>query len=169
MGKKSLLSATALLLLVLSVGCDSSTDPDDDARFTAELTGDGEVPPVDTDATGMASFELDDDLDELDYTLQVTDIESATMAHIHIGPIDDTGPVVAFLFGPVAGGTTVTGTQVLASGTITEEDVLPRPDIGFDGTFASLIAEIEAGNAYVNVHTVAHGPGEIRGQIESVP
>src|SRR5690606_27032223 len=112
MGKKSLLSATALLLLVLSVGCDSSTAPDDDARFTAELTCCGEARQVETDAAGVASFELDDDVDGLDYTPQVTDIDSGTMAHIHIGPIDDTGPVVAFLFGPVAGGTMVTGTQV---------------------------------------------------------
>jgi hypothetical protein len=30
---------------------------------------------------------------------------------------------------------------------------------------SALIDAIESGNAYVNVHTVAHPPGEIRGQL----
>jgi hypothetical protein len=29
-----------------------------------------------------------------------------------------------------------------------------------------LVADIKAGNAYVNVHTTAHPGGEIRGQIQ---
>jgi hypothetical protein len=33
-------------------------------------------------------------------------------------------------------------------------------------TIADLVADIKAGNAYVNVHTTEHPGGEIRGQIQ---
>jgi hypothetical protein len=36
-------------------------------------------------------------------------------------------------------------------------------------TIADLVQEIKNGDAYVNVHTVQHPAGEIRGQIETPP
>ena len=81
-----------------------------------------------------------------------------TQAHIHIGPADDTGPVAAFLFGLVEEG--VDGVD--ADGTLTAADLIGPLE---GGTIADLVAEMRAGNAYVNVHTVAIPAGEIRGQI----
>ena len=50
----------------------------------------------------------------------------------------------------------------LAIGTLTAADLI-GPLSGL--TLSDLLAEIEAGNTYVNVHTQAHPTGEIRGQI----
>jgi hypothetical protein len=67
---------------------------------------------------------------------------AAGAAHIHTGAPGSPGPVVLALCGPCQ--SPLTGT-----GNLTE---------------AALDA-LERGNAYVNVHTAANGPGEIRGQI----
>jgi hypothetical protein len=93
-------------------------------------------------------------------------------SHIHIGAAGTNGPISVFLYGPVpAGGGRVNG--VLAQGTITAADFI-GPLAGL--TMADLIAAMQAGNAYVNVHTndgvapTNTGPGdfpggEVRGQI----
>lgn len=67
---------------------------------------------------------------------------------------------VAFLFGPVEGGTDVDGE--LAMGTLSVGDLLNE----FEGsTIAALVDEFLGGNAYVNVHSAAAPGGEARGQI----
>ena len=74
------------------------------------------------------------------------------------------GPIVVFLYGL---GPTVSPNGILSQGTITS--VIPRPDSpacpGGIATLADLIAKLESGDAYVNVHTVVKPGGEIRGQV----
>lgn len=134
--------------------------------FVAPLSGDEEVPPVDTNATGFAYFQLEDN-DELDFTLIVANIENITQAHIHCGAAGINGPVVAFLFGPDPAGVTVNG--ILSEGTITAADIISRPDSPEcpDGVanFDDLIAKMRSGDTYANVHTLDNPGGEIRGQI----
>jgi hypothetical protein len=76
--------------------------------------------------------------------------------------------VVAFLFPFDAAGVTLNGT--LVEGTITADDIIPRPDSpacpGGVATFEDLLAKIRSGDAYVNVHTLAFPAGEIRGQFK---
>ena len=127
--------------------------------FSADLSGEAEVPPVETDASGTVEFEVIEG--GLSFTLTVMNGTGVTQAHIHIGGADENGPVAVFLFGPVGGGQDVNGE--LSSGVITDEDLVgPLEGMNLD----ALIAELEAGNAYVNVHTLANPSGEIRGQIE---
>ncbi len=129
--------------------------------ISAPIHGDEEVPAVATAGRGVAKFQLNDD-GTLGYKLMVANIENVTQSHIHLAPAGTNGPIVVFLFGFVAGGVTDQG--VLAEGTITQANLIPRPAIGFGGTMAELIEAIESGGAYVNVHTVAHPGGEMRGQ-----
>ncbi len=133
------------------------------ANFTADLAGENEVPPVETDASGQATFELSTHGDgpHLHYTLTVANIENVSQAHIHVGAPGENGPVVAFLFNasePVD----VSGEETIAEGTIRADDLI-GPLEGME--LSALAAEIRAGNTYVNVHTVQHPSGEIRGQI----
>ena len=104
----------------------------------------------------------------LKFWLFVQNLEGVTQAHIHCGAPDVNGPVVAFLFGFVAEGVTVTN-GLLASGAVRDADVIPRPGSevcpGGVSDFAELVEKIRSGEAYVNVHTIANPPGEIRGQI----
>ena len=136
------------------------------------LAGHYEIPERITDAHGTAIFHLRDDGTGLDFALRVENINNVVQAHIHVGPDDANGPVVAFLFGPVApGGGPIRG--AIARGTVTADDLI-GPLAGL--TIADLVAEIQAENAYVNVHTddgvdpTNTGPGdfpggEVRGQI----
>jgi hypothetical protein len=102
----------------------------------------------------------------------VARIRNVVQAHIHLGARGANGPVVAFLYGlvPPAGGPK---NGVLALGELTDASLV-GPLAGM--TIADLLAQIRAGNAYVNVHTddgvapTNTGPGdfpggEIRGQI----
>ena len=54
-----------------------------DQEFIANLTGDSEVPPVTTNSSGSAEFELNDDGDEMSYDLDAEDItEFSTLIFI---------------------------------------------------------------------------------------
>jgi hypothetical protein len=70
----------------------------------------------------------------------------AIAAHIHIGARGKAGPVAVPLCGPCRSGVRKTAT-------------LP----------SSVLAALESGSAYVNIHTPRNPGGEIRGQIGAVP
>jgi hypothetical protein len=123
---------------------------------------------VDSRGTGTAQFWLSEDGTELHYRLLVANLGGITQAHIHIGGPAGTGPeasgpFVVFLFDLVPTGATERG--LIAEGTITAADLIARSNIAFGATMPELIAAMDAGNAYVNVHTLAFPGGEIRGQI----
>jgi hypothetical protein len=132
--------------------------------FKAHLSGGEEVPPAETRAQGQAIFKLSKDGSELRYKLIVANIEGVTQAHIHCAPAGANGPVVAWLYpaGPPAAAPT-SPNGVLMQGTLTDANV-GSAGCNVD-TLAGLIALMEAGNAYVNVHTTTYPAGEIRGQI----
>lgn len=141
--------------------------------FRAHLSGDSEVPPAETKATGQAIFQLSEDGTSLSYRLIVANIDNVIASHIHMAPAGLNGGVVAFLYGPaVPGGGSENG--VLATGTITDADLVGALS---GQTVLDLVAAIEAGNTYVNVHTSDgidppntgagdFAGGEVRGQIE---
>lgn len=132
-------------------------------HFGATQSGSEEVPPVETSGRGNAEFSLNAGGTELSFTLITAGVADITQSHIHLGAGGTNGPVVAFLFGPVPEGVTSTG--ILSQGTITEADLIARPDIGFGATMAELVDAMRTGGAYVNVHTLAWPGGEVRGQI----
>ena len=133
-------------------GFDAATE------FTASLSGEAEVPPVETDATGEATFTLDEAGEEMGYEVTVEGLEDVVAAHIHCGPEGENGPVGVTLF---------EGGPVTPDGTLTEGTVT-APDEENECDWASLddvVAAIRDGEAYVNVHTEANPAGEIRGQL----
>lgn len=135
-----------------------------------------------TGAYGQARFTLSHDQTSIFYTLRVSKTSTAAfMAHIHLGPPTQNGPVMLWLFGdpthnplPITlprndpafindgmGGGVVTGTLTAADFPTGNAGLA---DLGVT-TFADAVANILQGNAYVNVHTVKNPRGEIRGQI----
>lgn len=136
-------------------------------NFTAHLTGDQEVPPRETLATGQATFQLSKDGTELSYKLIVANLDNLHMAHIHIAPAGSNGGVVVWLYPSAPPMMLIPGTTngILAQGVITQANMVGTgPNLGL--TFEGLIEKIKEGNAYVNVHTSQFGGGEIRGQIK---
>lgn len=160
----------ALLVAVSACGDDDGTSGPA-TSFTATLTGAEEFPPVATTATGNATLSVSGG--QITYTVNVTDLQNAVVAHIHIAPTGENGPVRLNLCGtgaPQPTCTSGTGTQVLATGT--NGTTVGAPAITFD----SLLSAMRTGGAYVNVHTddgvgqPNTGPGdmasgEIRGQV----
>jgi CHRD domain len=140
-------------------------------NFVATLSGAQEVPPRDTHARGVTTFKLRQDGAALAFKLNVANLDNPFMAHIHCGAVGVNGPIGVTLFmgAPAAG--RVNGT--LAEGTITAPD--PGNACGWTD-LAAVLAAIDSGATYVNVHTndgvdpPNTGPGdfpggEIRGQI----
>jgi hypothetical protein len=136
-----------------------------ETEFEATLSGKQQSPPIATPAHGNATFVLSKTGKSLTYRLSVADIDNVSMAHIHIGPEGQEGPVAVWLYPSKPPAVVKEGkfTGVLARGTITEAQLL-GPLKG--KAIADLVEDIKAGNAYVNVHTTAHPAGEIRGQIK---
>lgn len=153
----------SLLTLLVTVGAAVAANN----NFTAHGTGDQEVqtPAVDTEAQSQAIFKLSDDGAALHYKLIVSNLDRIRFAHIHLAPAGQNGPVVAFLFDKPVDEIPTTGTVhgILAEGTITAAD-LRGPLAG--KPLSDLVAALESGNAYTNIHTDAYPAGEVRGQIK---
>lgn len=149
----------AMLIITSTVAANSGQD-----HFVANLSGESEVPAVTTVSRGQATFTLSEDGSSLHYRLIVANLVDTLQSHIHVGPSGANGPVVAFLYPSAPPAQLIPGrfSGVLAEGEITASD-LRGPLIG--QSLDALLAEMAAGNAYVNVHTVANPGGEIRGQI----
>lgn len=134
-------------------------------NFRTHLTGDNEVPAVETQAQGQATFKVSRDGMSIEYKLIVSNIENVMMAHIHNAPAGENGGVVVWLYPSSPPPQLIEGqTQgVLAEGTITSDNLTG----GLAGeSLDVLIDEIRSGNTYVNVHTTQNPGGEIRGQIQ---
>src|SRR5918996_4288262 len=133
-----------------------------DEIFKARLTGDQEVPPVVTDTTGRAEIQMNRSETEGEFTLRVNDGIRVTQAHLHCAPIGVNGPVVVFLAGLHEAGLNVDG-KWISNASFTDTSIV---NLACGATVSALAASMRAGNVYVNVHTVAHPAGEVRGQVE---
>lgn len=109
--------------------------------FVFEMRGAHEVPPVPSTHSGGCMGTLDQAARTFAITC-VHDVALATVMHIHRAPAGENGPVVFDLGNPAS--------PVSATWT---------------GMTSSDIADLLAGNLYVNVHTAGRPAGEIRGQI----
>jgi hypothetical protein len=136
-------------MAVLLTAC--STAP---PAYKTVLTGEKEVPPVKTAASGLSDLSVRtgrcpsagsaSDCIMLVGTVQTTGV-AATAAHIHQGAVGQNGPVIVTL---VKTGTDVWGVPV--GTTLT------------DAQYQAYLA----GRLYVNVHSDAHKDGEIRAQLK---
>lgn len=136
-------------------------------RWSARLLGTSEIPPIATEANGTFRARLSADEREIEYELTYSNLSSdALFAHIHFGHPTDNGGILAFLCGggdkpacPVRGGT--------VTGIIKAEDIQAIPEQGVAaGDFTTALRIIQAGLAYVNVHSETFPEGEIRGQLQ---
>ena len=81
-----------------------------------------------TDTTGILGIQFDRGLTEAHFRVDISGGEAITQAHLHCGTAGSNGPVVAFLFNvaPVAGPGGVSVDGELATGTLTNPDILPQ-------------------------------------------
>jgi hypothetical protein len=115
------------------------------SKLTANLTGAAETKKGDPNGKGTATVTVNSARTQVCYTLSVSGIAKATMAHIHKGePGKDGGPVVT-LKAPANGSS--------------HGCVAIKPDLGKD--LAS-----DPDDYYVNVHNADFPGGAIRGQLK---
>ena len=109
------------------------------------LTGAAERPgPGDPDGSGTARLTLNSGQEEICFTLEVSGIEPATVAHIHEAPVDEAGPVVVGLAAPMSG----SSSGCVAVDRDLVKDIRNNPD-----------------EYYVNVHNAEFPAGALRGQL----
>jgi hypothetical protein len=157
---KSGLPIFLLIVLVVSFGMAAARSTSK-RIFKANLSGNEEVPPIKTQARGEATFQFSRGGDQLTYMLGISHITDVTAAHIHKGKKGANGPPVIDLFSE-SKKKDISGT-LLVEGKI-ESYLFIGPLKG--KSLNALIALIDAGETYVNVHTKRQPEGEIRGQIE---
>ncbi len=114
------------------------------AALAAELklSGDNEVPPVKTSASGSGNISVAAD-GSVSGSVKTTGI-NGTAAHIHAGAAGKNGPVVV----PLAKGGE--GDWAVPAGAKLND---------------AQLKQLKAGELYVNVHSAAHKDGEIRAQL----
>ena len=112
------------------------------AAMGVKLSGDQEVPPVQSSGSGSGSITIGDD-GSVSGSVTATGF-TPTAAHIHEGAAGKNGPVIVPFqkegdkFAPAAGAK-LTADQMKA---------------------------FKAGNLYVNIHSAAHPDGEVRAQLK---
>lgn len=120
--------------------------------FLATLDTAQAVPTITTPSSGSgtASFRLNAAGTELKFDVTLCDLTGAiAAAHFHNAAAGSAGPVVRTISADFDGNT--------ASGVWTSTDSEPLTE--------ALINDLLAGNLYLNVHTAANQPEEIRGQV----
>jgi hypothetical protein len=143
--------------------------------YKASMDGAQTLPePIETVASGVVEFNVSADGRSIAYKLSVDRLTNPSAADVHLGPSSQNGPVVARLYANGKGRKKGEFSGVLAEGRLTGADLVgPLTGAGL----ADLLAELAAGNVYVNVHTndgvepANSGPGdfrlgEIRGQLK---
>jgi CHRD domain len=124
----------------------------------AILTGDQQVPPVETRGAGAAAFEVARDRSGIKFQVAARNLSGDVLeAHIHLGGPGVNGPVVVGLFEGSA-----SGKEFFTSGTFTPAD--QTGPLAGEPDFDRLLAAMSRGGAYVNVHTTTFPDGEVRGQ-----
>lgn len=119
--------------------------PEGIALLFTELSGEQEVPVVDTNADGFAAVTLDEAGSLMTLHVTTSGLDDATDAHLH--------NAFAGLSGPVEIGLMQDGSNL--AHWLVEEAALS----------AAQLDALLAGGTYVNVHSPANPPGEIRGQV----
>ena len=137
-------------LTIMNLGSDS-VFAQEDQKFVAVLSPMEGVPPVNSQATGIAEFTVVGDT--IKYTVNASDIQGATSAHIHLGAKGTNGIDLATLFDNNS-----PRDKVAESGELTRES-------GLFEYVTDLTTPMMDGELYVDVHSTQNPDGELRGQI----
>jgi hypothetical protein len=145
--------------------------------FEANLTGGAEIPPTTSTATGFTTVVLDTAAHTLHVDVTFSGLTSGTTAsHIHccvasgaagnfiVATTTPTFP--GFPMGVTFGNYDHTLDLTLAS---SYNPVFVTDEGGVGAAELALEAAIEAGTAYLNIHTMMFPGGEIRGILEPAP
>jgi len=152
MKRLSLLLALGALLVPVAFA-NFATAASSPEVFTTSLNGASENPGVSSVGTGDAQIIINAAGTDITYRVNYVNLSGPVVAgHIHVASIHQNGPIaLPFVIGPSP-----------IVGHLTAANFQSTPQAP---TFASALAAIRSGNAYVNLHTAGHPGGEVRGQL----
>ncbi len=156
-------SDSSLLLIIISLVMMLSitlTSSEISAKKIATLSGDQVVPPVNTKATGHATFKHPDST-TMNYKVNITGISHPTGVGVHMGKMGSNGDLIVDLMKQAKSQSTDVGMSV--TGSFTAQDLI-GPMKG--RTILELVDSMKSGDTYLSVDTDKHPTGEIRGQLE---
>lgn len=167
------IARVSTLVAVLGLGVAATSADEASFSIRAKLSGFQEVPPKLSPSTG--SFEATVTGSTLSYKLTFSQLSSpAFMAHLHFAQPAVNGGIFLWLCGSAAApGPAGTPTCPANGGTVTRSGVTAADIQGVStqnlsaGDFAGALSIIQAGDSYVNVHTIFFPGGEIRGVVKS--
>ena len=147
----SFILVIATTLSIINIGSNFAS-AQEVQKFVALLTPKEVVPPTNSLATGIAEFTVIGDT--IRYTVNASDIQGVTSAHIHMGTKGNNGLDLATLFS----NNPPKDDQVAVSGELTKES-------GIFEYVTDLTTPMMDGDLYVDIHTTQNPEGELRGQI----
>lgn len=153
------LSVSAVVFLAWAPQLDAAT------IYTATLSGASEAPPNASTATGSATLTLTGDSLAVSESFSGLIGGPATAAHIHCCTLPGTnvGVTIPFTGFPAATSGTYNNTFDLTLAAVYTSAFLTANGGTAAGAEAALIAGLNAGHAYVNIHDATFPGGEIRG------
>jgi CHRD domain/PEP-CTERM motif len=162
MHKSLALAGSLFLALAFALPANATT-----FVYTAILSGATEVPPTGSLATGSATFTLTGNLLTVNETFSGLTGGPASAAHIHCctPPGTNAGVAVPFTGFPTATSGTYFNTFDLSLTSTYLGTFLTAEGGTAAGAEAALIAGLNSGTAYANIHDTTFPGGEIRGLI----
>ena len=148
-----------------------------DAQYRATLTGTAEIPSNASPATGNALITVDFDTLMMDVQISFAGlIGTTTASHIHcctttpgsanVGVATTLPTFTGFPSGVTSGNYDHVFDMSLAS---SYNPAFVTAQGSVSNAFNALVAGMETGNAYLNIHTTQFPGGEIRGLVTQVP
>src|SRR5207249_6609841 len=113
-------------------------------RYIAFLSGANEPTPTTTGAQGLATVTVNGD--SIHYRIELSNIDSAFLAHIHHGDASTSSGVIVPLYVGPRPSTDLNFSGLLVDGTV--------------AVTAAILSQIRADTTYVNVHTKLNPGGE---------
>ena len=153
------ITALAVSMLVAAAA------PSHTERFSASLSGAGEVPPINT--AGTADFQMTIQHGTITFELSWAGLSApAEVAHLHFAPSKVNGGVMIFLCGGGGQPDCPATTEGTITGTITAANVTGPAAQGINpGDLDSALEAVRDGLSYANMHNDNFPSGEIRGQV----
>jgi len=153
-----LITSALVTMLIISATCASTVYAQN--KFRAKLDADNEVPSVDSQAKGHATFKIK--ADTIKSKINITGISDVSGAQIFMGKIgQNTDPIVDLL---------KTGEKSIWTGGVSIKGNFTASDLGgsMNGKDLSALQSAMAANqTFVNIMTTEHPNGELAGHIYS--
>ncbi len=163
-GRLIAIAVAAMLVGSTAAALAQQEDPRARESYRTQLNGSTEVPANLSTSLGRAGVRLAVNADFATFELQLlNELANTTQAHIHMAAPGVNGPIVVWFYpsGPPAAPPQTFDRVTLAEGRFGPENLVGPLSGNWDG----FVAALRAGNLYVNVHSSAFPPGEIRGQL----